>query len=396
MKLINNLTKITNSLGEVGEKLDKSMEKLSTGQRINSAADDAAGLAISEGMRSQIRGINQGSQNVQKGINMIDVAEGAMSEIHSILQKMRELTIQAANDTYTDTDREKINIELETLKEEIDNISYTAQFNEIDVLRQGNVIISVANIETTTQVEVSTTTTIQTDTPTGGMPDWVVMDDDEALKLGETTDGTYDKKSTATIDFTFLDSYDNDTDKLNALNELIDTGFYTTCCTCTRRFSIIFTDDNSEVPAGTATEPIIEINIQSLLDDAANVTSTDLVNAIITAASANSSFNHFTQFDQIEDGKLLIYDTRDNQQPNLSIEWGVVKDGYSVTAITDPETVGPELQAPIVTVVEGVEWQLPVYHISKNKGISVDSSSHQRCGLSPENIGIGNLRCVPC
>ncbi len=101
----------------------KSMEKLSSGLRINRAGDDAAGLAISEKMRSQIRGLNQASRNVQDGISLIQTAEGALSEVHSIFRRMRELAIQSSNGTYTDDDKILINQEFEQLKSEIDRVA---------------------------------------------------------------------------------------------------------------------------------------------------------------------------------------------------------------------------------------------------------------------------------
>jgi flagellin len=107
----------------------KSMEKLSSGLRINKAGDDAAGLAISEKMRGQIRGLDQASRNAQDGISMIQTAEGALNETHSILQRMRELGVQSSNDTNTDADRTSINTEISQLKEEIDRIGNTTEFN---------------------------------------------------------------------------------------------------------------------------------------------------------------------------------------------------------------------------------------------------------------------------
>ncbi len=107
----------------------KSMEKLSSGLRINRAGDDAAGLAISEKMRSQIRGLDQAGRNAQDGISMIQTAEGALNETHSILQRMREISVQASNDTNTADDRKSIGDELVSLKEEIDRISQTTKFN---------------------------------------------------------------------------------------------------------------------------------------------------------------------------------------------------------------------------------------------------------------------------
>ena len=112
----------------------KSMEKLSSGLRINRAGDDAAGLAISEKMRSQIRGLNQASRNAQDGISMIQTAEGALSETQAIGQRMRELAVQSANGTYTDEDRALINQEFLQLKSEIDRIATDTEFNGNKVL----------------------------------------------------------------------------------------------------------------------------------------------------------------------------------------------------------------------------------------------------------------------
>ena len=107
----------------------KSTEKLSSGYRINRAGDDAAGLAISEKMRGQIRGLNQASRNAQDGISLIQTAEGALNETHAILQRMRELAVQAASDTYTLDDRKEIQKEINQLLEEIDRIANNTEFN---------------------------------------------------------------------------------------------------------------------------------------------------------------------------------------------------------------------------------------------------------------------------
>lgn len=107
----------------------KSMEKLASGLRINKAGDDAAGLAISEKMRGQIRGLDQASRNSQDGISMIQTAEGSLNETQNILQRMRELSVQSANDSNTDADRGEIQKEVEQLNSEIDRISDTTEFN---------------------------------------------------------------------------------------------------------------------------------------------------------------------------------------------------------------------------------------------------------------------------
>lgn len=113
----------------------KSMEKLASGLRINKAGDDAAGLAISEKMRGQIRGLDQASRNAQDGISLIQTAEGALNETHDILQRMRELGVQAANDTATDDDRAQIQKEMDQLTKEVDRIAGTTQFNTKVLLR---------------------------------------------------------------------------------------------------------------------------------------------------------------------------------------------------------------------------------------------------------------------
>ena len=112
----------------------KSTEKLSSGYRINRAGDDAAGLSISEKMRSQIRGLNKASSNAQDGVSLIQVAEGALNESHSILQRMNELATQAANDTNTTLDRTAIKNEIDQLVSEIDRIQSTTQFNTMNLL----------------------------------------------------------------------------------------------------------------------------------------------------------------------------------------------------------------------------------------------------------------------
>lgn len=121
-------------LGVTSSAQAKSTEKLSSGYKINRAGDDAAGLTISEKMRSQIRGLDKASTNAQDGISLIQSAEGALNEAHSILQRMNELAVQGANDTNEGIDRDAINEELAALTEELDRIATTTQFNKQDLL----------------------------------------------------------------------------------------------------------------------------------------------------------------------------------------------------------------------------------------------------------------------
>jgi flagellin len=131
MRINNNLMAINThrQLGITNTASSKSMEKLSSGFRINRAGDDAAGLAISEKMRGQIRGLTQASRNAQDTISLIQTAEGALTESHAILQRMRELAVQAANDTNTDSDRKELQNEVKQLISELDRIGNTTEFN---------------------------------------------------------------------------------------------------------------------------------------------------------------------------------------------------------------------------------------------------------------------------
>ena len=121
-------------LGLNGLSTDKGMEKLASGLRINRAGDDASGLAVSEKMRSQIRGLNQASKNAANGVSFIQTTEGYMQESQDILQRLRELSIQAANGIYTSEDRMQIQVEVSQLVDEIDRIASHAQFNGMNLL----------------------------------------------------------------------------------------------------------------------------------------------------------------------------------------------------------------------------------------------------------------------
>ncbi len=131
MRINHNISALraNNQLVKTNNALDKSLEKLSSGFRINRAADDAAGMAISQKMKTQIAGLDQASRNASDGISIIQTAEGALSEVNSMLQRMRELAVQAANGTNTLEDRKSIQNEIDELKEEIQRISDTTEFN---------------------------------------------------------------------------------------------------------------------------------------------------------------------------------------------------------------------------------------------------------------------------
>jgi len=135
MRINHNITALNNhrNMSLNNTALAKNMEKLSSGLRINRAADDAAGLAVSEKMRGQIRGLEQAQRNVQDGISFVQTAEGAMNEISAMLVRMKELNVQRANGTYSSTDIDNINQELDALGQQIDSILTGTKFNGISI-----------------------------------------------------------------------------------------------------------------------------------------------------------------------------------------------------------------------------------------------------------------------
>ncbi|MGB4472682.1 MAG: flagellin, partial [Limnochordia bacterium] len=139
MRINNNIMALNahRQLGINQTNSSKSMERLSSGLRINRAGDDAAGLAISEKMRGQIRGLKQAMRNAQDGISLLQTAEGALNETHAILQRMRELAVQAANDTNTEIDRNEIQKEINQLTSELHRIGNTTEFNTMKLMNGG-------------------------------------------------------------------------------------------------------------------------------------------------------------------------------------------------------------------------------------------------------------------
>lgn len=195
MRINHNISalKACNILGKTGNALDKSLERLSSGYRINRAADDAAGLAISEKMKTQIAGLEQAARNAADGISVIQTAEGALDEVEAMLQRMRELSVQAANGVNTDEDRAAIQDEIDQLNEEITRVSDTTEFNTKKLLN-GTVdrrsysdnekvqLISLSDSVSITEYELSVTTAPQS--AQVKMDEITVTDRDAALGTG--------------------------------------------------------------------------------------------------------------------------------------------------------------------------------------------------------------------
>lgn len=131
------------NLGQTRIATDKTLEKLSSGQRINRAGDDAAGLAISENLKAQIRGLSQAKRNAQDGISLVQIAEGALSEISNVLIRLRELSVQAASDTIGPTERKFLNVEFEQLTSEIDRIASSTEFNRVPLLNGTGAVFDI-------------------------------------------------------------------------------------------------------------------------------------------------------------------------------------------------------------------------------------------------------------
>jgi flagellin len=136
MRVNHNISSMTtmNSLFAANRDMSKSLEKLSTGLRINRSSDDAAGLAISENLRTQVRGVAQAARNAMDGTSLLQIAEGAANEISAVLQRMRELAVQSANDTLTSTERTYTNKEFDALRSEIDRIAAVTNYNGMDLM----------------------------------------------------------------------------------------------------------------------------------------------------------------------------------------------------------------------------------------------------------------------
>ena len=277
-------------------------EKLSSGYRINRSADDAAGLAISEKMRRQIRGLTQASINCQDGISMVQIADGALAEVHEMLDRCTELSVKAATGTLTNSDRSYIQSEIDQIKSEIDAISDRTTFNEIQILKGQ---------------DVESTQTTGGAATVGGLPSWV--DGGSSFAAGQMVDTvspsnpkTYgsltatDPRVGAVIDFTALDA--DPSQFATRLAELgkSNSGFNSTCYTCDDHYSVKFVTG----PAGPAsssstggnTHYIYEVSIDGVKN------SSELTDRIIKAAS-NHPGNHNTYY-EAQGGKLLVYDYR--------------------------------------------------------------------------------------
>ncbi len=460
MILQHNMAAMTTNrqVGITNGKLAKSTQKLSTGYRINTAADDAAGLGISEKMRNLVRGLDQASENMDDAISLVHVADGAMGEIHSILQRVSELCVKGGNDTNRSEDRAAIQQEIDDLLEEITSITDKTTFNNIEVLKgrdpvttpifgisgslpafvlgsaDGGIgnstslgslsaqvpITHAAYSSTITQIVDATNTpvnTIQTasgtytvgnpystnsstpllgtsatTTPVTGnisTPIYDINGNAYTIEVEESYTPQLKNHVAAYLDFSQVDSTN--------INQLLNTGFHSTCCTCDNRYSIKFVDTGDRIDQ-QGDNYIYEIDINGITNG------NDLINKILPALgySSNSTLdgngnafttyqpqNHYTKYAAEKDalgnptGRLLLFDERDNVSPGGS--YGLFNEGiYEIQRYATAGIKFLNIQSG-ANEGEGVELYLPnteLHNLGLDGTVSVSSHS-----LASRSIG---------
>lgn len=315
-------------------KQTKLSERLSSGYRINRAADDAAGLAISEKMRRQIRGLSQAVNNAQDGISMVQIADGAMAEVQDMLHRGTELSVKAANGTLQDEDRAYIQREIAQIKEEIDTISDRTYFNGIWVLKGKD----VPKPEGKTEVIIA-----------GGLPAWVGLGSTSGVMSevyqttqnyeSTTTDPT-DGSTTTTTGSEIIDheaatlDFSKFTGSEQQLKELENNGFHITCCTCTNHYSVKFTLGTTSSMEQSGRHYIYNVGI-------AGVTNADeLMDRIVKATDNGYPRSHYTKLTvDTATKQLIIYDDRSRtaspvpSSPDTTTRWpGWSNPQFNVTA----------------------------------------------------------------
>jgi flagellin len=204
------------TIGASQRGLDQALERLSSGQRINSAADDAAGLAISTGLRSDIQGFSQASRNASDGISLAQTAEGALGSINDSLQRIRELGVQASNGTLNDSDRQAINAEVQQLKDEINRVAESSNFNGISLLSDNNNINLQVGPDGDDTIAAETTNFVE-QLQNSGFNDIDFSTQAGAQAALETIDGVQEDVSASRSEFgALINRLDSVTDQLDS------------------------------------------------------------------------------------------------------------------------------------------------------------------------------------
>ena len=305
----------------------KSTEKLSSGYKINRAADDASGLAVSEKMRRQIRGLGQAVQNAQDGISMVQIADGAMAEIQDMLLRGMVLSVQASNGTLSQSDRNAIQMEIDQLRKEIDGIAQRTLFNETKVL-QGEIYPTQAVVGEKTELVfggqlpawVDMTKTGSLSEPYTNQADWTETWTDTAGNTQTATGTASIDHAAAHVDFSKFDG------SQSMVNDLIGKGFYTTCCTCSNHYSIRFTSGTTYSTETSGSQYIFNIGIEGAKDAG------ELIDHIVegTRTSAGNDFGqpagHYTLLiPNKATNRLIVCDGRSSEnEPSVATNGGTV------------------------------------------------------------------------
>lgn len=287
--VINTLLPSLNAQGQINKNersYKKSISKLASGYKINKSADDASGLAMSEKMRNKITALDTDSMNCEDGINLLQVADGAMQEINDILQRCTVLAGKAANGTLDDEERQIIQDEIDELHAEIFRIKDNVKFNEKNILQDGdNVVIK------------------------GKMPAWADMDADSIADgvLSQNNNGC----SASTIDISSFSPAD--------ISSSVGTGFHTTCCTCDEFYSIEFTDEPTSSVENSGQNYIYKVGLDGAVD------AQDVFNRI-QSVTGNPINGHNTAL-SFDNGVITVYDRRPGQKPDYDNNMGLIGGG---------------------------------------------------------------------
>lgn len=382
-------------LGLTTNKLAKSTEKLSSGYKVNRAADDAAGLSISEKMRRQIRGLSQASLNAEDGISMVQIADGAMAEIHDMIDRGVELSIKAANGTLSFSDRQAVQDEIDQIKLEIDGIKERTKFNEIYVLK-GEIV------NTTKQVPDGV------ENSGGTLPSWVTFGQSRAdgymtetytsqvhyivdkTANPQVTNTTNIEHSAASIDFSGLTQTN--------VNDLVGKGFNSTCCSCSAYYSIEFVTGTPNNTKQSGINYIYQINIDGVTNG------TELVNRIIGGTQNGHPQGHYTKLtaDSGNSAKLWIYDGRSkNSAQNTKpadwddsksqwVDWEPMMILYGVNPRPDGKFGEGVMREKTATVITGY------FEVPQNISLHIGADAENRMPvelplISTKSLGIDKL-----
>ncbi len=338
----------------------KSTEKLSSGYKINRAADDAAGLSISEKMRRQIRGLKQGSDNLHDGISFVQTADGYLEEVQDMLQRMNELSIKAANGTNSASDRNDIDNEIQELKQETKRIFKTAKFNETIIFDMP--YVPSPEIHPEYRPGTAILKKVSDSFPPGAKLDSVTAASGQMTNSYTSSNGhTY--KSACFIDFSGVD--------FSNIASLDGTGFYSTCCTCDdMKYGITFDSTTNEHTRTGNGNFLYTVGTKDC------TSASDLASRIYYATmSGGRKADHYTDFEVDKDNanRLVIHDNREDQTPYGDfgrVYSGVIKEVTPVNAGEEIQVFSSGLNADGSVKYGGIELN-DVRHTWEELGVSV-------------------------